>query len=248
MFIRTGQVMQSHQYWRIKNTELELLAHEVGTTVSGWIPTRSIVEQKRPSFIVWTTVFNTLNQLKNNFGLSPDKFDDLCSELRNGRQQIFENVFLAHFSECLGYLVRKYGVQRDDAYDATMDTLLDFRMRLLQGKVKYGNMRFLFTQMASQNLLRKIKGPKVTSIETFDLVEEGVDTLDEEDFVHLALAWDMLSEQCQELLQLYFYQDLKLKEVAEKLDKNAATIRKQKERCKDKLIHYFQEHNKSEYE
>ena len=241
MVIEREQVIQRHPYWVMENAEWGRFAYGLVTILSEWITIRSEIDQKRPSFIASTIAPSTLDHLTKNFGLTSDKFADLCVDLRNGKQQLFENIFLAHFSECMNYLLRKYGVQHDDAYDATMDTLLDFRARLITGKIKYGNMRFLFTQMASQNLLRRLKSPNPISLEKFDFAEEDLEFLSEEDFMLLNLAWDRLSKSCQELLQLYFYQGLKLKEVAAELDKNAAAVRKQKERCKDKLITFFRE-------
>lgn len=195
--------------------------------------------QKSASFGDRSIKTITLNRPKENFGLSAKDFENLCQHLQKGDTILFEKIFLAHFSDCTQYLLAKYKVQYDDAYDATMDTLLTFRQRLVDGKIQYGNMRFLYTQMASQHLLRKLKSSKYKTIENLQIADTLPDLLSKEDLSTLSIAWNRLSSDCQELLRLNYYQGLKLVHIAKQLNKNANAVRKQKERCQGKLIEYF---------
>ncbi len=177
-----------------------------------------------------------LDHPNKNFGLSSHEFEELLKQLQKGNTSLFEQIFITHFDECVRYLQRKYNAQYDDAYDVSMDTLLIFRQRLVQGKVKYGNLRFLFTQMAGQQYVRNSK--RNTSKSTQDLVSAD-HPLDSGEIEILHRAWKLLDEPCQRLLKMNFYGQMPLAEIAEMMDKKPATIRKQKSRCIEKLMISF---------
>jgi RNA polymerase sigma factor (sigma-70 family) len=175
-----------------------------------------------------------------NFDLSSEEFELLVNHLRGGDLGLFKQIFLRHFSECTWYLQRNYSSSPEDAYDASMDTMLDFRQRLVDGKITYGNLRYLFTRMASQVYLRKYRKVKADMEVDHEilLLEEPLD-MTEDDFKILDKAWSQLSKECQDLMRLNYYQGLKLSEIAEKWTKPATAIRKQKERCKQHLIQLY---------
>ena len=61
----------------------------------------------------------------------------------------------------------------------------------------------------------------------------------------LEAAWNALESNCRELLKLHYYGNMKLIEIAEQRNMPPATVRKQKERCVDKIRNYFKKENKS---
>lgn len=178
-------------------------------------------------------------QQKKNFGLSQEKFDQLVKALHNGDDQLYRCVFLEHFDDCLSNLKRQYRANHQDAYDACMDTLIIFCERLKKDLVSYGNLRFLFTQMAGQVYRRSMKKED----RFLDLPEElSLITVleDESDIPAAALAafdkaWKLLGSECKNLLKSFYYDGAKLKNIAIQIGKNEATVRKQKQRCMIKL-------------
>ncbi len=177
--------------------------------------------------------------MDKNFGLTEVNFNVLLEELNNGNDALFEKVFLTHFQACQIYLIRNYNASKEDAYDATMNTLLEFHDRLKGGKVKYGNLRFLFTRMACQVYIKWIKKEKVKeSIIDFNL-QDAPNELDEESFKILDKAWENLGEQCKNLLKGFYYKDISLNHIAESMQKSHAATRKQKQRCVQKLRSLF---------
>lgn len=182
------------------------------------------------------------NKEQQNFGMTEMAFEQMLQQLQKGDESLFEQIFLAHVADCIRFLKNKYSVQHELAYDATLDTLLTFRKRLLDGKVRYGNMRFLFTQMAGQVLLRSLKKGTVEASETLlaDLPEE--EGVDESLFQLLDQAWDMLGANCSQLLKAFYYQKQQLKAIAEAQNKSEAALRKQKQRCLEKLRTNFLTH------
>ncbi|MCG8326954.1 MAG: hypothetical protein MI974_04670 [Chitinophagales bacterium] len=179
--------------------------------------------------------------LIKNFGLTAEEFDRLVNQLRRGNEDLFQAIFLAHFEDCMKYLSQRYGLQHEKAYDITMDALLLFRKRLLENKIHYGNIRFLFTQMASQLYLKELKRPsaKAEVSELQDLLYEETEYFDDEILSILNKAWDKLCDDCRGLLKRFYYHKSSLKEIAQEQQKNAAALRKQKQRCVEKLRQHF---------
>lgn len=174
-------------------------------------------------------------QMSKNFGLTEDDFTIMCSELKNGNEALFEKVFLSHFEDCVKYLMSNYSISKDDACDATMDTLIQFRKRLIDDKVAYGNIRFLFTKIASQNFLKSQKELKRVDGLTYDTDTD----IDEEELQILEKSINELGDACKELLKLNFYEKKSIAEIAKLKNLNAGTLRKNKQRCLLRLKNLF---------
>lgn len=171
---------------------------------------------------------------QKNFGLSEEDFNRMVLDLKNSDTRFFEQVFLSHFKDAMNYLKKNYGACHEDAYDATMDTLVAFRKRFVEGKLVYGNLRYLFTKMAGQIFLR-VKKSHVSIEEDFS---EGWFTdipYSEEDLDIFKRIWDSLEDPCKELLQQHYYGNKKLMEIAAQQERSSAAVRKQKERCLKKI-------------
>jgi RNA polymerase sigma factor (sigma-70 family) len=175
-----------------------------------------------------------------NFGLKEEEFEEMLQKMKKGDDRLFENIFLAQFEETISHLMYRYKTDRSMAYDATMDALLKFRKRLLEGKISYYNMRFLFTQMASQFLTAAFnKRTKSLEVSENDgvAIEEEVD--DDEILNYLDTAWKLLGGQCSKLLENFYYKKMALNELANVMGKSDAALRKQKQRCLETLRSYF---------
>lgn len=179
---------------------------------------------------------------RKNFGISQNEFNQMVADLKRGNYELFKNVFLSHFHLCIDFLQKHKQASFDDAYDATMDTLLQFRKLLVEEKLKYGNLAYLFTKMAGQIFVRNKKQCNVEEIQGLEIPEYSP-PLNLTDMKLFNKSWDQLDINCQELLKLHFYGNLKLKEIAEEKKVPAATIRKQKERCLAKLKDEFAKNN-----
>jgi RNA polymerase sigma factor (sigma-70 family) len=177
-----------------------------------------------------------------NFGLTEAEFTALVQQLRQGDDTLYRQVFLAYFSACVEYLCSKHKVPHEMAYDATMDALLDFCHRLRSGKVRYGNLRFLFSQMAGQRLSRLRDDQRSTISLEEGRLELLADLTDEESRqadLAFAAAWQQLGEGCQRLLAGFYYHQATLRELASEAGRHEGAVRKQKQRCIEKLRHLF---------
>lgn len=189
--------------------------------------------------IVLRQQYKLQKRMDKNFGLSETSFKVLLKELKEDNDTLFEKIFLTHFKSCQVYLQRNYNASSEDAYDATMNTLIEFQERLKADKITYGNLRFLFTRMAGQVYLKWIKKENITTaIGELD-IPEAKEELDEESFMILNKAWDKLCGSCKDLLKSFYYEGTPLNQLAKNLDKSHAAVRKQKQRCVEKLRDLF---------
>lgn len=175
----------------------------------------------------------------NNFGLTQEEYQVMADKLKNGREDLFEKVFLAQFSDSMQYLKTNYRVEHDLAYDITMNVLIEFRKKILTDKITYGNLRYLFTKMTTQFYLKDMaKGSKEMEVSHFSILED--DDIDiEEKFVALKKAWGEMPSQEKMLLEDFYYKDIPLIKIAERENKTDAALRKQKQRSIEKLRAIF---------
>ena len=138
----------------------------------------------------------------------------------------------------MNYLKKRFKAEQELAYDTVMSTMTDFFYRLKAGKIRYGNLRYLFTQMLVQEYYRRYK--KEWSYEEFDGIEL-IDLKDNREEV-MALfdrAFAQLGAGCRELLEACYYEETSYAELEELMGKSQAAIRKQKQRCQQQFKKFF---------
>jgi RNA polymerase sigma factor (sigma-70 family) len=180
---------------------------------------------------------------KQNFGLSYAGFRSLVERLKVGDEQLFERIFVEHFRDCRQYLVYEYKVEADDAYDMTVDTIIKFRELLINDKIDYGNLRYLFTKMAKDAYFKlsahrkRLPQTELSETSAHHIADSADDApaFDTEQLSALQNAWVKLGDECKKLLEKHVYEGLQLKQIAEILGESDANVRKRKERCMAKL-------------
>ena len=186
---------------------------------------------------------NTENIMHKNFGIERDEFDYMVSKLRFGNEEMFEMIFLKHFGSCMDYLKYNYNASQEEAYDISMDTLIDFRKSLIESKIQYGNLRYLFTKMAIQRLLRfRKKNQKIETRAELPEIQDFIDLDSAEELVLLDKSWAKLGSDCKNLLMQYYYLKVKLNVIALEKEISPGAVRKQKERCVNKLQMNFKQY------
>lgn len=172
-----------------------------------------------------------------NFGLRPEEFNEMISKLMTGDDSLFEHIFLSHFEICRSYVSSKYNIEYETSYDITMDTLLEFRRKLMEGKISYGNTRYLFTRMACNNYVMQVRqDQKLKEILSNEEIPEDAH---EEQIHKLNLAWQKLDESEKSLLTGYYYEGQALKDMAVSMNIPDTTLRKKKQRAMDHLREHF---------
>jgi RNA polymerase sigma factor (sigma-70 family) len=181
---------------------------------------------------------------KRNFGLTRLEFEKLRNELKSGSQQLFEKVFLTHFDQCKRYIRNAYTMSDDDAYDLTMDTLVEFQ-RILRDteRYSYGNLCYMFTLKAVQDYIKKKNRKKQLHFVPTAILPETADEemlqIEEVDIQRMEIALDKMCEDCRYVLTAYYYDGIQLKDIANKLNIRADTLRQRKKECIKKMRTLF---------
>ncbi len=169
-----------------------------------------------------------------NFGLNPLEFEDLCTALNKGDNALFEKIYLSHFKQCQNYLIQNYKLSHNESYDVTMDTLIVFRKGIMNKKISYGNLNFLFTRMAYFQMLKNKKELKKLDKEEFQYLTnigcEESDKRKQEKLNSLEKVIKKLSIEKQKFLRDHYVKKLKLVEMAKLSGESDATMRKRKQR------------------
>jgi len=175
--------------------------------------------------------------LDKNFGLSKEEFDELLQQLKNGNELLFEEIFLNNFQNTCLFIKNKCNIEYDKAYDITMNTLLEYRIRLLDDKIVYGNLRFLFRQMAYHNFVKTVREKKkAEKVETINTeVDEDLVSMERKMDELLDMAYKTLELGCKNLLDKFYFLSVSYEDIAQEEKVSNQAIRKRKERCLNKL-------------
>lgn len=175
---------------------------------------------------------------EKNFGLSESEFTQMVVELQEGDDRLFERIYLAQFQFCQGKLMTFDGMREYEAYDATMEALLYFRRLLIEEKIGYGNLRYLFVRIARQQYTRsrsKLKVIQGVTADELNLADTANFTYEETNFQELDRAFRQLGDNCRYILHEYYFNRRSLQSLAEEEGRASAALRKQKSRCIQRL-------------
>jgi DNA-directed RNA polymerase specialized sigma24 family protein len=167
--------------------------------------------------------------MAKNFGITEAQFNQLVKEAVDGNCILLKFIFDNHFEVCVNYLVNFLNVNPEDAMDASMDALLDFWSKILQAKIRYGNLSFLLTKMAFQsfvkakNIEKKLDYRCIFSTEIADVDAHCAECI--------LVAFDGLRGTEKELLANYYIDDLSMVEIARLNSMSEVTVRKRKQRA-----------------
>ncbi len=173
-----------------------------------------------------------IHSTENNFGLTQEEFERFVINIKSGDNSFFKDVLANHLPNAMSYLKSKYTVSHDEAYDTCLDTFVSFRNKIINDKIKYGNLRFLFTRMCSNAFIDRRKKVAKTneSISVFLTQCESNQVEQEAFFESLDKAVAELNTDQQLLVRQIFYSKKTLKQIAEETGQSYDGLRKRKER------------------
>ena len=178
--------------------------------------------------------------MKKNLNLSEKEFNKLVIELQNGNEKLFEIAFRNLVVQTIIYLKKKYNVDDFDIKDAAATALYNLRNKLIEGKIKPLNIRFLYSKMVMQEYQKIKKSNNNLQLnETIYLQKTEYSNRrsfsKEEQFQLLEKALEKLEKQCIELLNRFYRSNEKLIDIAEQMNISYDLLRKRKQRCVDSL-------------
>lgn len=177
-------------------------------------------------------------------------------ELIAGNTSQLKTVYINYKDDCVNFLRVKYSNIDQNAEDIFNDALIVLHNNILSEKATY------FTSIKSylisvcvnlckrNNHLKNNFEKKIEEIRLhFSLFDDSsIDEEEEKDFMRATskAALDSLSEKCKTIITYYYLYQMKMKEIAEKLDLSSADVAKTlKSRCFKSLIKKVNELMKS---
>ncbi len=212
--------------------------------VKKWEPTNEVLDVKKE---LWSLTRKecklaepTKENRKKNLGLSRAEFKKLCKLLKEGEETLIEKVYLSHFKQCMNYLIFKEDAASDEAHNCSMDALYEIRKDLLKDKIFYGNLAYYFTYRAKSKLYKWRNKQKQPTLPLDGIDFEGdekteTELIQNELSALISEAINKLCRDCKLIIKSFYYEEKSLKELAQKMEKSHAAIRKQTSRCRDKL-------------
>ena len=119
--------------------------------------------------------------------------------------------------------------------------LLEIRADLLKERIRYGNLQSYFTTRAIKKFYKKEQKKKLLVIELSESNEfynglEDTDELVEQEFREIVRdAVKKLCDDCSYLLRQFYFEEIKMVEIAKQMNKSHQAVRKQATRCREKL-------------
>lgn len=167
------------------------------------------------------------------------KDQEIIERIKKGDESAAEYLYKQHFS-MMSRLIKKNSGSEDDAKDIYQDAIIVFWEKITSGDFVLSSKISTYLYSVCFNLWRKEleRRKKLSSQEVEGSVE--LDTNTEERVQAIRRCIDKLSETCQSVLKLYYFDNLQMSEIAQKLNfSNADTAKTKKYKCKkelDKLV------------
>jgi len=176
-----------------------------------------------------------MNQLEINL---------LKSELKSGNNEFLKSVFEEHGAYCLFNIMRKFGCPREDAEDLLIDAIINFRDKLLSGKIQYltSVRNYLYTTCVNmkkeKDYYRKRQKEKAHEVEQYLYSDDHESNAHKEMLLKLAMeSFRQLSEPCQQILRYFYIYKYSMEELAKRVGlANANSAKVTKARCYKKWL------------
>ncbi len=175
--------------------------------------------------------------IKDNFGLTKSEFERCVENLKSGFSNVLSQGLIRQLPESMTYLQNKFQVNRETSYDVCMNTFLIFRSKIILEKIRYGNLRFLFTRMCVNTYLdQKKKEQRISeAINSFHANKNESNINSEEFFEKLDLLISKLPDNHRTLMKAIYFSSRSMEEIAKDHGISYANLRKKKQRILQSL-------------
>jgi RNA polymerase sigma factor (sigma-70 family) len=180
----------------------------------------------------------------------------IIEELQAGNQEGLTFIYQRYAGEFIGFVSKKYRIDRDQARDFYIESIIEFRRNVVNGKLlelKSSLKTYLFT-IGRNQILNYLRDNKLT------YVEEMKDNLNHSDTSHqivmekeermkaVQIIFQQLPENCYKLLKLFYFDHMNTKQIQIQMNyQNEQTVRTRKYKCSQKLKQLFVEQNVMDY-
>ena len=158
-----------------------------------------------------------------------------------GNEKALKTVYGNYKSEFVNYF-RKYNINTEDLLDIYQDSIIVVYQKFSNKKVELKNssLKTYLYGIAKNKIYDyfKLKNYKTNDFEDLKVNDKEFELKKEPSLYEKLLAKHLksISESCQEVLRLYYYRNLSIKEIVLKTDyKDENTVKSHKSRCLKRL-------------
>lgn len=166
-----------------------------------------------------------------------DKESKLIAQIRSGDQKAIESIYTRYKMEFLAYSSR-FSVNEEDAIDIYQDSIVTLYENILSGKLisLTSSLKTYLFAIGKYKIYNSLK-VQVTTADFSDyqfLLEEDEEEflLLEEKIERMQKAYQQLGSKCQEVVKLFYYENLSIEEIKDRLAYTSKdVVKSQKSRC-----------------
>lgn len=170
--------------------------------------------------------------------MTNEELQQLKKELIEGHSMLWDKLFLKYYDNTVDSLMRQFGCGKEIAYDCYIEAHEKFRYQVLKDKFQPTSLKGYLWTIAKNIYLKQPKATKPLFDNTNNQEDEEKtnEVHNQEKYIAFKNAWTQLSQKCQNLLQLFYYDGRSMKELTKLLEMNSEDVVKNaKYRCLKKL-------------
>ncbi len=165
--------------------------------------------------------------------------DDLKKRFQENDPDALRDVYVAYKEELLNWLIR-YNLNLEDRLDIYQDAIIELQHKLVTRKMtlESASVKTYLFGICKFMAIRHHKAKRVERVADIDEEVAEIEVCEEvsENSKQLANSFKKLGTACQELISMFYYRGLTIKEMVELSDyKDENTVKSAKSRCMKKL-------------
>lgn len=160
---------------------------------------------------------------------------EIFERIKGGDEKALEFLYKKYYRMMTKLVITNSGTE-EEARDVYQDALIVFWQKATSGKLVLTSKISTYIYSICQNLWRKEldRKKRLSNEEVDGSVSQDTDTLEKEKII--AKCIDQLGETCRKVLMYYYFEEMSMQDIAEKLGfANTDTAKTKKYKCKKKL-------------
>lgn len=171
----------------------------------------------------------------------------LAEAIKKGDNSPLESIFREHQKYCIEKLIIEKSCVREEAEDIYVESVMNFREKLLSGKLTHiTNVKYYLAQTCINMYYTRIKQQQrwernVPDVQRFFYESDYVIDEQDYDFDHAMKitrkVWNSLKEKCRDIIHYFYIDRLRMEEIAELMGFSSADVAKTtKARCYKRML------------
>lgn len=174
-----------------------------------------------------------------------EKDNDVIKQIKLGKDEALVRIYILYRDEFIIWSTQKNAITKDYAKDIFQDSIIDLQENILTGKLEKlsSSLKTYLFQIGKFKIINFLQREKrITYLQDTKFInKETKDYVEAEENEHklddIARAISKLPEDCQRLLDLYYFKEYDMASIARELNyKNADTAKSKKLICMKKLL------------